>query len=255
MNTFKVRGSGANKVLLFHGLMGSASTFDAMLAYADVERFQYVVMDSRGYGNSRQREGAYTLSEVAGDAKRLIDYLGWHSYFIGGHSLGALAAQLVALSSPDHVRGILSIAGMSAAGGSRDESRQQALIEASVGIEKRAKMIHAATGKQYSKVFSSSLALSDRDEILPRAFAGYARSAAEMDISAAVDGSEVPFLALVGELDPSSSPEVAQKGTLRWYRNAQFHILKDVGHYPMIEAPVRSISALERFMTPDHFKE
>jgi pimeloyl-ACP methyl ester carboxylesterase len=255
MNTFKVQGSGPNKVLLFHGLMGDASTFDSMLSYADVERFQYVVMDCRGYGNSRNCEGAYTIGEIADDGRRLIKYLGWHRYFIGGHSMGSLAAQMIALSVPEQVRGILSIAGMSASGGSRDKARQLALLEASTAIDRRAEMIHAATARQYSKTFSISLADAGRDSILPRAFAAYASSAASTDISAAVDGSRIPFLALVGELDPNNPPEAIRNGSARWYLNTHFQILNAIGHYPMIEAPIRTITALENFMLLDHLQE
>ncbi|MFD2272672.1 alpha/beta fold hydrolase [Undibacterium arcticum] len=54
MNTFTTVGVGGTKVLLLPGLFGANEAFDAMLAFADTERFQYVVMDYRGYGRAKK---------------------------------------------------------------------------------------------------------------------------------------------------------------------------------------------------------
>jgi len=247
MNTFKVVGNGNIKVLLLPGLLGTQDAFDAMLAYADFERFQYAVMDYRGYGQSRRRPGLYTLGEIVTDATRMIDYLGWDSFTVAGHSLGALAAQMLALAMPARVSGLVSLAGMSAAGGARDPQRRQMLREAAQDPARRQAIVEAGTSGQYTPGFAAAVVRAGWDAIAPEAFAGYAHSAAETDISAQVKDSALRTLVLVGERDPANSASVARDGTMQWYRQATLEVLAGAGHYPMLEVPARTISAIERF--------
>jgi pimeloyl-ACP methyl ester carboxylesterase len=130
MKSFKLVGTGPRKVMLFPGLLGTRDAFDEMLRWADLTAFQYAVVEYRGYGQARNEPGLKTLREVVIDATRLADYLGWTRFAVAGHSLGALAAQMIAVALPQRVDAIVSIAGMSARGGSRDPERTRLLREA-----------------------------------------------------------------------------------------------------------------------------
>lgn len=87
------------------------------------------------------------------------------------------------------------------------------------------------------------------DEIAPPAFAGYGKSASQTDIHLEIEGSSVSMLVIVGEVDPGNSADVARETTLRWYKNAVLEVFPRIGHYPMIEAPALTVSAVENFLS------
>jgi pimeloyl-ACP methyl ester carboxylesterase len=247
MKPYKVMGWGPVKVLLLPGLMGTRHGFDTMLDYADLECFQYAVPDYRGYGQLQRTAGDYTLDEIAADAASALDQLGWTQAIVGGHSIGALAAQMLALARPQQVRAVVSLAGMSARGSGADEARQQRLRAAARDRALRLEMVAAGCARQYSPGFARSVVDASWLCIVPEAFAGYAADAARTDIARQVEGSALPMLVLVGERDPVNHAALARQTTLRWYPNAQMEVLAGVGHYPMQEAPAQAMTALERF--------
>lgn len=248
MTTYKIVGTGSTKVLLLPGLMGTQAAFDAMLAFADLERFQYAVMDYRGYGASRHRDGLFTLAEIAADAAALAGHLDWQRFAIAGHSIGALAGQMAALAMPDKVQGLVSVAGMNGGGGARDPKRRQLLLDAASDLDKRIALIDAGSGRQYGAGFARAVAQSSWEQIAPAAMTAYAEDAAATDLAQRVAGSALPLLAIVGELDPVNTADRARASTLLWYRRSSLDLFQGVGHYPMIEAPARTVGAIERFV-------
>jgi len=241
-------GTGPVKVLLLPGLFGAHQAFDAMLAHADRERFQYVVMNYRGYGHARDVTGVYTLDEVVGDALSLLDLLDWPTVHVGGHSIGALIAQKLALAAPQRVRSVVSLAGMNARGASRDPARVKMLDDAAHDLDRRAALVDMGTGQRHGMALARQVAESGWHAIAPAACAGYVADAALTDISAEVAGSTLPVLVLVGAHDPGCSAAVARDTTLRWYPNATLEVFDEVGHYPMFEAPQRTLAVVEAFL-------
>lgn len=56
-----------------------------------------------------EREAAYTLEDMAGDALAVMDLLGWSSAHVVGISLGGMIAQVLATTHPERVRSLVSI--------------------------------------------------------------------------------------------------------------------------------------------------
>ncbi|MFD2272673.1 alpha/beta fold hydrolase [Undibacterium arcticum] len=192
--------------------------------------------------------GLYTLNEVVADAIRLLDHLRWDQAHLLGHSIGALVGQMIAVAAPGRIRSIVSLAGMNARGASRDPARMRMLDEAAHHVSQRAAVIHMGVGKRYGMAFAQQVSQSAWEAIAPQACADYAADAALTDIHTQVDGSEIPLLALVGAHDPGCTEQLARDTTLRWYRNAILEVVSDAGHYPMIEAPARTLAAVETFL-------
>jgi pimeloyl-ACP methyl ester carboxylesterase len=239
-------GQGAHKVLVLPGLFGSHSAYESMFDTADFERYQYVVMHYRGFGAAKNEPGLFTWREVVVDAVRLLDHLGWKSAHLVGHSAGALAAQMLSVASPARVSSIVSLAGLSARGQSRDPERLRLIFEAATDAAKRAAFIDAGTGKRYAPGFSRYVARLSEGQISPEALREYAADAMSTDIRAQVEGSEVPYLAVVGRSDPSNNETIARETTLRLYRRASIQVV-DAGHYPMLECPALTMSLIENF--------
>jgi pimeloyl-ACP methyl ester carboxylesterase len=226
MNSFKLVGRGVRKVLLFPGLIGTRDAFDDMLRYADLDAFQYAVVEYRGYGHSRSEAGLLTLREVVMDAVRLVDYLCWDKFTAAGHSLGALAAQMLAVALPHRVKAIVSIAaGLSAKGASAKVRRLAFMQELAHSREKRKALVNGRTGSHYT------------------------HDASRTDIPAGVQQLDTPILVLVGEHDPNCTEAAARETTLEWYRHATLRVLKGAGHYPMFETPSATLSEIEQYVT------
>lgn len=248
MKSYKLIGTGPRKVMLFPGLLGTRDAFDDMLRWADLEAFQYAAVEFRGYGETRGEPGLKTLREVVVDATRLADFLGWSSFAVAGHSLGALAAQMLALALPRRIDAIVSIAGMSARGGSSDPERLRLLREAAEQPARRGDLVAAGTAGRYTDAFVRTVVGQSWGRIDQNAFASYAQDASRTDVSAQVEGSLTPIHVLVGEHDGANSEAAARVTTLKWYRNATLQVLAGAGHYPMLETPAATITALERFL-------
>lgn len=59
-----------------------------------------------------------------------------------------------------------------------------------------------------------------------------------------------PLRLLVGEHDPTFTPELMEKTYLCRYRHATMEVLRNAGHYPMNETPLALVAAMEAFLAP-----
>ena len=94
-------GAGA-PLLLIHGLGYARSGWEPVLPGL-AERFDVVVFDNRGIGESDAPPGPYTVSEMAADAARVLDDAGVERAHVVGTSLGGMVAQELALTHPERV--------------------------------------------------------------------------------------------------------------------------------------------------------
>ena len=249
MIPFTTVGSGRIKVLALPGLFGGAATFAPMLECAELERFQYVLMNYRGYGPVRDMPGLFTLREIVVDVMRLLDYFGWRDAHVIGHSMGALAAQMVAVAAPSRVASIVSIAGLSARGAPRDPARTQLFARAATDRNLCTSIVEGGTAGRYTPGFAMRIVDSTVGKVSQAALSHYAQDMqdpATSDIHGQIEGSRVPFLALIGKHDPVCTEALARETTLSWYTNARLEVL-DAGHYPMLECPAATVSSIERF--------
>jgi len=67
------------------------------------DRHTVVTLDNRGMGASTRAPGPLTIDGMARDALAVMDALGIARFHLGGHSMGGLIAQALALASPERV--------------------------------------------------------------------------------------------------------------------------------------------------------
>jgi 3-oxoadipate enol-lactonase len=101
------RGAGA-PVVLVHGL-GYARWGWEPVADLLAERFEIVLLDNRGIGQSEAPPGPYTVAEMAGDVLAVMDEAGLERAHVVGTSLGGMIAQELALSAPEHVEKLVLV--------------------------------------------------------------------------------------------------------------------------------------------------
>jgi pimeloyl-ACP methyl ester carboxylesterase len=102
-------GVGGRPLLVLHGFAGGKEDFTEWLDPLAAVGWHAVVPDHRGHGASDKpaSDDAYSFSFLADDALALADSLGWERFALLGHSMGGMVAQLMAVSSPQRLSGLI----------------------------------------------------------------------------------------------------------------------------------------------------
>lgn len=97
-------------LLALHGWLDNAATHDR-LAPLLCEHFHFVALDLPGHGHSQHRpNGAgYHFTDYLPDVLGAADTLGWTSFHLLGHSLGAGIASVLAAACPQRVQSLILI--------------------------------------------------------------------------------------------------------------------------------------------------
>jgi pimeloyl-ACP methyl ester carboxylesterase len=98
-------GQGGRPLLLVHGFTGAKEDFGDWFDRLADDGWWVAAPDLRGHGDSHKplAEPAYSLSTFADDVLGLADVLGWDRFALLGHSMGGMAAQVVALRAPERI--------------------------------------------------------------------------------------------------------------------------------------------------------
>src|SRR5215470_11154884 len=103
-----LQSKGGPTLLLSHGYSSTARMWDGQIA-ALKDRYQVVVWDMRGHGESDYPEDQSLYSEAltVGDMKALLDLVGARTAIIAGLSLGGYMSLAFAASHPERVRALM----------------------------------------------------------------------------------------------------------------------------------------------------
>ena len=99
-------------MLALHGWLDNAGTFDRLAPL--LQGHYLVALDLAGHGRSAHRPPAswYPYADFLDEIGQVIDWFGWSSVDLLGHSLGAALASTFAAIRPDKVRRLLLIEGL-----------------------------------------------------------------------------------------------------------------------------------------------
>lgn len=106
---YEVLGAGA-PVLLVAGIGGSSGYWKPQVQDFS-NRFQLVLHDHRGTGQSSKDRLRYSVELMTDDMIGVMDALGLESAHIVGHSTGAAMAQEMGMRHPDRIRSAVMYAG------------------------------------------------------------------------------------------------------------------------------------------------
>ncbi|VVE50491.1 alpha/beta hydrolase [Pandoraea iniqua] len=246
-NTFHRVGNGPHAVFVLHGWFGDAHAFEPIEAWLSQDDFSYVFMDYRGYGGMREVTGTYTMDEIAGDTLALADALGFATFSLIGHSMGAMAIEKIAARAPERVRALIPVAPVPCGGVPFDATRRALFEGAAHDIALRKTIIDRSTGNRLPSRWIDWKAAYSLSTASPEAFAAYFRTWADTDFSQEITGVH-PMKVLVGEHDPTFNATLASETYLRRYPLATLDVLPNAGHYPMNETPLALVTAIESFL-------
>src|SRR5262245_22876835 len=224
-------GSGV-PLLLLHGLGVSGALFQPLIP-ALAARYQVIVPDLRGHGQSRCLPGPDSAERLADDIDNLLDLLGITSCYTLGYASGGAVAQQLARSRPGRVRGLALVCAYARSATTIREHIHSRLrpelfrLLGSAGVGRLAAHIGSPRGAPADTFAFVSDAMATNDG---RRIAPIARSLLFFDSRPWLKQITCPALVVAGAADTITPPRAARE-LASGLPNSQIHIIPRAGHW------------------------
>jgi 3-oxoadipate enol-lactonase len=208
--------AGAPVVLLVHPLGVTHRLWDATAAALVAAGLRVLRYDVRGHGGSATPPGPYTVEEMAGDARALLDALGIGDVHFVGMSMGGLVAMAFALAEPARVRSLV-LCDTTACYGPGVTPMWEDRIRVAESRGMTAELVERTMAIWFSPEFrarepdvvagvTAALAVTD-----PRGYVASIRAIGWVDLRPRLGAIRAPTLVVVGEKDPGTPPAMARE--------------------------------------------
>jgi pimeloyl-ACP methyl ester carboxylesterase len=242
-------GTGSNIVLALHGWHGGRWSFEPLLSSLDLEKFTWICPEYRGYGQSSNLRGQFTMAEAAADCIEILISEGIEHCYLLGHSMGAKVAQLIALDGRIVIDGLLAVTPVPASGVPFDPPTFDMFAESTRSIDGVKSVLDNATAGRLGEAWLRRQAELTWANSGHEVLLAYFKDWASDDFSDRVKGLSVRTLAIIGQLDQAISEPVMKFTYLDWLPNCTLETVEGAGHYLMDEAPLRLGAIIERFLS------
>ncbi|MEL6765765.1 MAG: 3-oxoadipate enol-lactonase [Pseudomonadota bacterium] len=201
------------------------------------EGWRHLRYDKRGHGLSSLPEEGWSIQDLADDLDALMAAMGVETAVIVGLSVGGLIAQALATRHPSRVRALVLCDTAARIGTEQMWNDRIAAIEAG-GI---AALTDATMERWFTPAFRAHAPGLEpwRNMMLRTPAAGYlatCRAIRDADYRAEAARLTVPSLAICGEADGSTPPELVRQ-TAELIPGCRFELIRDAGHIPCVEQP------------------
>ena len=246
-------GSGA-PLLLIHGLGYARWGWEPVLPGL-AERFDVILFDNRGIGESDAPPGPYTAGEMADDAIQVLDEAGVDRAHVVGTSLGGMVAQELALGYPDRVDRLV-LACTTPGGPKAHPMPQQTLtlmaeaakLEPAVALRRFVENALApATVAEHPGLVDRIMAHRLETAQQPAAWAAQAAAGATFDAYGRLGALAAPALVQHGDADVVVDPRNADL-LVELLPDARLERFPGTGHLFFWEAPERFVSSVSAFL-------
>jgi 3-oxoadipate enol-lactonase len=242
--------AGAPVVTLSHSLATDFSMWDPQL---DALRSRYRVLryETRGHGATEVPAGAYTLDQLAADARALLQALGIGRTHWVGLSMGGMIGQTLALEHPEL---FLSLSLCDTSSRIPAEARplwaDRIKTAETQGMEPLVEPTLArwltAPFRERRKDVTDQVATMIRSTP-PRGYAGCCHAIAALDLTDRISAIEIPTFVIVGE-DDLGTPVAASKVMNERIKGSELVILPSAAHLSNLEQPEAFTGALTAFL-------
>jgi 3-oxoadipate enol-lactonase len=247
---YERRGQGTPLVLL-HGFPLDHSSWDTLVPYLEGQA-DVILPDLRGFGqsdfnSSAAPEGAYTVADMAGDIIGLLDELMVPKAVVVGHSMGGYVALAFARAYPQRLTGL----GLISTQALPDSPERKAGRYATAEQVARQGVSVVADAMAPKLTANPALVPMLRELVLRQPAAGIIGALQAM----AERPDSVPLLltlrfpiAIVHGQADALIPVDRSREMKAFIPQAGLTELPDVGHSPMLEAPIETAQALKHIL-------
>ena len=236
------RGKGTPLVLI-HGFPLDHHLWDEVVPLLE-DRFDLIVPDLRGFGESSTVDSFYTMEDYASDLAGLLDYLDIQRAAFAGHSMGGYVALAFARLFPERVRGLGLVASQVIAD---SEERKQGRYKSAAEVAEHGtgSVVESMAAKFTPDESLQAFARTSMERQQPAAYIGALKAMAErVDSTPLLSSFDFPVVLIHGDVDSLISIERAREVKTA-LPQAHFVEISGVGHMPMMEAKEQTAEALK----------
>jgi pimeloyl-ACP methyl ester carboxylesterase len=243
--SYERHGRGPTKLILLHGMGGSARSWQPVLKQLDPDVFSVLVPDLRGHGQSPGGEGHFTFPQMTEDILAVADDANFRQAVVVGMSGSSKNAVHLALAFPERVRGLVLVAppGMGEVPLPREMLKWMFDY---IQSEKR-------FPPELDPWFSAKMSRERREEIVAE-YVGTPRAVLDataelwVHTSIADEAKQLrhPVLVIAGAHEPVYHPEYQRRTTLAALPHARMEIF-ECGHFIALEDPAALARSLAEF--------
>ncbi|MEL6335353.1 MAG: 3-oxoadipate enol-lactonase [Pseudomonadota bacterium] len=221
----------------------------AVLARGPLADRRMLHYDKRGHGLTDGGPAAWQIDDLVADLAALMAARGIADAVVVGLSVGGLIAQGLAAARPDLVRGVVLCDTAAKIG---TDAMWDGRIEA-VESGGMAAIVDATMERWFTAPFRADPARLTpwRTMMLrcdPAGYSATARAIRDADYRERAAALSLPALAVVGEADGSTPPEMVEQ-TARLIPGCGFEVIAGAGHIPCVEQPEALAALIEGFVT------
>jgi len=251
---YETRGAGP-PLLLINGFRRSHVVWLEGVLQPLAERFQLILMDNRGTGDSDKPEDGYSIEAFADDCAGVIAGLGLARAHVFGVSMGGMIAQRLATRHPDLVHRLALGCTNCGRGSIAPEKRIGELLRLLPGAGMDAREVARRQEEAYympgfrarrRDVIDGLFELVNRNPTPPHAVRGHLKAIEAFDACADLARIQARTLVITGAGDPLIPAENSRLIASR-IPGAQLVVLEDASHFFWIEKPLETADALTRF--------
>jgi len=220
-------------LMLIHGYPLDHTSWDEVASLLE-NKFDVILPDLRGFGQSTTVETPYTISDMADDLASLLDHLEVEKAALAGHSMGGYVALAFAKKYPQRVSGLGLVSSQAVA--DSPEGKDRRYQTAADVVEKGVNIVAEAMTPKLST--DASVQAFVRDVIVKQSKSsviGALKAMAEREnLMSHLSSVKFPVVLIHGNADLLIPIERAKeiKAVLP---SAQFVELQGAGHMPMME--------------------
>ena len=237
------RWGSRTPLLLIHGFPLDRTSWSAVVPLL-VTKFDLIIPDLRGFGDSSPINGPYRMTDAADDLAGLLDHLGVDRVAVAGHSMGGYVALAFVEKYLNRVSGLALISSQAAADSPEKKDGRYKTAQA-VGDEGIGVVVDAMMPKFSAKTVSQEYVHEIMSRQKPSGMIGGLEAMAEReDRSAILASLGVPLILIHGDADeliPIDKSREIKSVT----PSAKLVELAGVGHLPMVDASKETAEALK----------
>lgn len=245
---YDVRGAG-EPLLLHHGYTASRVNW-MPVAERLATRYQIILMECRGTGESEHTRDGYSFEQYAADVIGLADFLRLPTFTFAGHSMGGGIGYTLALRHPQRLRRLILMAPVPADGFPNSDPRlreerrllRQRRDRAALLAQYRAACVRpdVETDAWFNSRIDHIFGVSDGH------FDDSALAMQALNLGAQLPNVTMPTLVIAGSADTLLPANIADFQRLP---NAALHVFARAGHDVAIHEPDGVAQAIDDFMT------